>query len=87
MTGYDLTCGQMAHFLMQYLDRELDENVRAAFEHHLALCPDCVRYVASYKRTVELGKRAFADESTAPPADVPRGLIKAILNVTTDKKK
>jgi len=85
MTGYDLTCGQMAHFLMQYLDRELDQNVRAAFEHHLSLCPDCVCYVASYKRTVELGKRAFADEGAPPPADVPKGLIQAILKATTRK--
>jgi hypothetical protein len=38
-----------------------------------------MKYLTSYKDPVKLGKRAFADEEGAVPADVPEALVKAIL--------
>lgn len=74
----DLTCRDVAEFLMAYLDRELDEAHRAAFEHHLAECDECVLYVRRYEATVRLGKAAF-DDPAGPPDALPERLARAIL--------
>jgi anti-sigma factor RsiW len=64
---------------MDYRSGELAPAVRAAFEHHLGLCPNCQRYVVSYEETVSLGQHAFDDDEAAVPAEVPEELVKAIL--------
>jgi anti-sigma factor RsiW len=78
MSARRLTCRELIDFLAAYLDGELPPAERAAFDWHLGVCPDCVRYLESYCETVRLGKQAFAAEG-APPADVPPELVAAIL--------
>lgn len=73
----DLTCRDVADFLMAYLDRELEPPRRAAFEAHLAACDECVRYLRSYARTVRLAKASGRDP--AEPSDVPERLVGSIL--------
>ncbi len=74
-----MTCREVADFMMDYLSRELSADARTRFDHHLSLCANCRRYLASYEETVKLGKRAFDDEDAALPPDVPDDLVKAIL--------
>ncbi len=64
---------------MQYLTGELPASTRGAFEAHLALCPNCVRYLAQYRATVLAGKDAFGDPGAPVPAAVPDDLVHAIL--------
>lgn len=73
-----LTCRDVAGFLMMYIDKELPSDQAAEFERHLAACPSCVCYMASYQRAVELGKSLGADQQSALPA-VPEGLVRAVL--------
>ena len=40
-----MTCREFADFMADYLTGELSEAIRAAFDHHLALCPNCERKV------------------------------------------
>jgi anti-sigma factor RsiW len=75
-----LTCREFTDFLMAYLDGELEPEVVAAFEAHLAVCEDCVNYLDSYRATVELDRQAFAELDAAVPADVPEELVQAILD-------
>src|SRR6266699_1254925 len=56
-----VTCREFADFMMDYLSDELSTESRAAFEYHVGLCSNCRRYLASYRETVRLGKRAFED--------------------------
>jgi anti-sigma factor RsiW len=72
-----VTCKEVADFLMDYLDGTLPEAQRRIFESHLGVCPDCRRYIDSYKRTIAIGHAAFAD--SAEPSDAPEGLIQSIL--------
>jgi anti-sigma factor RsiW len=58
---------------------ELESHVRASFEQHLAVCPNCVAYLSNYRDTVALGRGAFTDDAADLPADVPDGLVDAIL--------
>jgi anti-sigma factor RsiW len=73
-----LTCEELIDFLAAYLDGELPADARARFERHLSLCPPCVDYLAGYRESVRLGKRAYAPEADLP-ADVPDELVAAIL--------
>jgi anti-sigma factor RsiW len=74
-----VTCRELADFIMDYLSGGLLPAVRAEFEHHLTLCPNCVNYLAAYKATVELNRRAFATEDDEAALDVPEDLVKAII--------
>ncbi|MCC6678023.1 MAG: zf-HC2 domain-containing protein [Phycisphaerales bacterium] len=74
-----MTCRELTDFMMAYLDGELPDGERLAFERHLAVCPSCVEYLKSYSRTVGL-TRSLAERPDDPvPAEVPAGLVNAIL--------
>jgi anti-sigma factor RsiW len=79
MPPRDLTCRELTDFIYAYEEGELPEAERAAFEAHLAECPDCVAYLAGYRRSVALGKQAFADSDEPVPDDVPEDLVRAVL--------
>jgi len=70
----ELTCRDVADFLMAYLDRELESAQHAAFERHLGECDDCVRYLRSYEATVRVARAAYA----APAPPVPERVVHAI---------
>ena len=74
-----MTCREFAEFIAGYLDGELAADTRERFEQHLARCPDCPRYLESYRRTIALGKSAFDDLSESVPGEVPDDLVDAIL--------
>ncbi len=74
-----MTCREFIEFLAEYLGRELSAEQRAEFDSHLAVCPACVNYVASYQKAVRLGKTALLPTGETVPDDVPAPLIKAVL--------
>jgi anti-sigma factor RsiW len=65
-------------FLDDYLAGALTADEHGCFESHLAVCPDCVAYVDSYRATMRLGREAFRGED-GEVADAPRALVEAIL--------
>jgi anti-sigma factor RsiW len=73
-----LSCRELIEFLADYLDGELSAAQRVAFEAHLAVCPYCVDYLASYRETIHLGRRALAAEAEVLE-EVPAQLVAAIL--------
>jgi anti-sigma factor RsiW len=75
-----MTCRELADFIADYLAGEIPDETRRQFEDHLTRCPNCVNYLASYKTTVELGRRAFDDEDAAVPPEVPEDLVRAIID-------
>lgn len=78
-----LTCHEVIDFLGAYFDEELAPEVRARFDEHVAVCPACVAYIDSYRKTVALARRAAAREGEGEDeGEVPTGLIAAILAAT-----
>ncbi len=78
--GASVTCREATNFIMDYLSGELPEETKRSFEEHLSVCPNCRRYLARYKATIALGRRAFDDEKqTAIDAGIPEELVAAIL--------
>ena len=74
-----MTCRDVSEFLSGYLSHELSPDQHAAFEAHVAVCPDCVTYIASYRAAVRLGKAAFPSDDEPASAAVPEALVQAIL--------
>jgi anti-sigma factor RsiW len=74
-----MKCREFVDFVMDYLSSELSDAARADFERHLDRCPNCVRYLETYKVTVALGRVAFDSLESELPTEVPEELIQAIL--------
>lgn len=74
-----MTCRELADFISDYLAGELPGEIKERFEHHLSLCPNCVKYIASLKSTVELSRRAFEQQPVDAPLPIPEDLVRAIL--------
>lgn len=70
-TGRDKwTCEQVNQFIIDYLEREMDEKTRTQFEAHLQNCPNCAVFLEQYRSTVDIVKDL--DSIEIPPALVDR---------------
>jgi anti-sigma factor RsiW len=49
-----LTCEDVIGMLLEYLETRLDTPTLAAFERHLAVCPPCIAYLNTYRRTRDM---------------------------------
>lgn len=74
-----ITCRQFEDFILAYFEGELPERQSFVFELHLKVCRECRDYLAAYRRTIEISKRAFEEPDQPVPDDVPEDLVKAIL--------
>jgi anti-sigma factor RsiW len=67
----EMTCESGVRMLMDYLEGTLAPDVRAAVEAHVAACPRCVAFIASYRETPRLVRQLTAAEI---PADLVASL-------------
>lgn len=74
------TCKELIDFLDDFVEDALPETERRTFEQHLGACPECVEYLDSYERTVEMCRGAYAEETCD---DLPEDLVQAILAART----
>lgn len=74
-----ITCREFEDFMVAYLDGDLRERQRFVFDLHVRVCRECRDYLAAYRLTTALAKRAFDDPDQPVPDDVPEDLVKAIL--------
>jgi anti-sigma factor RsiW len=58
-------CREITDLLVDYMTGELDPGTLSAFEEHLALCPDCVAFLNTYTKTVQV-TRSLHYESIPP---------------------
>jgi anti-sigma factor RsiW len=73
-----LTCREIADFLGEYVGGSLPPAAVTELERHLAVCPPCVAYLESYRRTIDLARRAFGGRAAAADPEVPDKLVAAI---------
>lgn len=64
----DRDCGRVFELLSEYLDQELAPATCEELEEHLRGCPQCIQFVQSLKRSVQLCHH-YGDCRTAPPVD------------------
>ena len=76
------TCRELIAFLDDYVAGALAADRAEGFAWHLARCPSCVAYVASYRTTILAAQHAHALEIE----DVPPEVLTAILITVTTRK-
>jgi anti-sigma factor RsiW len=84
-----VTCRELIEFLDDYVAGDLSEEQLRTFDEHLGICPDCVSYLESYRRTIGLERASYGIPDDDVPEEVPQRLIEAILAVrkTSDGSK
>lgn len=60
MTGK--TCKQITDLVFDYLNDNLSPNIKQDFQQHLRICPDCVNFLNTYKKTVSVGRSIRPEE-------------------------
>jgi anti-sigma factor RsiW len=51
--GMTITCQQVVEVITDYLEDDVDPDLRTEFEAHLALCPGCAEYLAQMRLTID----------------------------------
>jgi hypothetical protein len=49
-----MTCKELVELVTDYFDGVLPEDIRAAFDEHVALCPGCDFYLEQMRTTIRL---------------------------------
>ena len=71
----ELACAQGVELLMDYLEGELAADVVARIDAHVGSCARCQAFVASYRATPEILRRATR---FTLPAELSRSLLAAV---------
>ena len=58
-------CGSVVKLLADYLERQLQPDLRAELDAHLQRCPRCVSQLRTYQSTVSL-LRSLSEEDLPP---------------------
>ncbi|MEP1765983.1 MAG: zf-HC2 domain-containing protein [Sulfitobacter sp.] len=74
-----IDCEQFETFIQAYIDDELTPAQRRVFDLHMKVCPDCRRYIAAYRQTLDALKDVSVENHETLP-EVPEDLIQAILD-------
>ena len=59
-------CADTEQLLFNYIEGSLDADARQKLDKHLADCPACVRYVGSYRKTIEVTNKHGSTEVEMP---------------------
>ena len=71
----DIVCMSGVELLMEYMEGALAPDVRAAIEAHVAGCPRCEAFIASYRETPRIVRDATRIEM---PSDLEASLLAAL---------
>lgn len=79
-----ITCRQLLDFIYDYLEGTLPADERAEFERHMAVCPSCVHYLDTYRKTLRISRAALrpdAEEQDVLDSELalPEPLVQSIL--------
>jgi anti-sigma factor RsiW len=75
----DLVCASGVDLLVDYLEGALPAELRAALETHVAGCPRCVAFLASYRETPRILRAATA-------AELPVSLARSLATFLRDRR-
>lgn len=56
------TCKRIAALLLAYINDELSPRCKRDFQHHLKICPDCVNFLKTYKKTIQATRTLYPEE-------------------------
>jgi anti-sigma factor RsiW len=79
-----LTCKDFLHELSDYLDENLEDEIRAKLEQHITECPNCWVIADTTRRTIKIYKGM---EPYPIPSDVEARLMQALERKMAAKQK
>jgi len=56
------TCKQITDLVFDYLNDRLGPSIKRDFEQHLRICPDCVNFLNTYKKTLSVTRSIRPEE-------------------------
>jgi Putative zinc-finger len=56
------TCKEITDLIFGYLNDTLSPSVRRDFKRHLRICPDCVNFLNTYKKTASVTRSIRPEE-------------------------
>jgi len=63
------TCKQMTDLIFKYANDTLAPRLKRDFHRHLAICPDCIAFLNTYKKTITLTRAVRTEEMPAKVRD------------------
>ena len=75
-----MSCREFTDLILEYLFGTGLAAERVEFDRHLAECSDCVAYLDSYQKTIQIEQAVFSNRDDAGSFDVPDELVQAILH-------
>lgn len=72
-----LTCRDFLDLVLDYVEGDVNADVKALCERHLEICRACRDYLASYRTTYRLELATLADEREELPEDLLRTILEA----------
>jgi hypothetical protein len=61
----DQTCKEITDLLYGYLNDQLSPKIKRDFQRHLRICPDCVNFLNTYKKTTSVTRSIRPEELPA----------------------
>ncbi|MEM6647989.1 MAG: zf-HC2 domain-containing protein [Bacteroidota bacterium] len=52
--GRKVSCEEVNAFIVEYVDQQLDPELTAAFDRHIAKCACCTKFLQQYRTTLAL---------------------------------
>jgi anti-sigma factor RsiW len=62
----EISCKTATAVVTDYVEGSLKPNLNRAFEQHLQACPDCVAFLNTYKKTVQLARSFLSRDFSEP---------------------
>ena len=69
-------CRDLHEFIYDYVEGHLPGDVAREFEYHLQLCPNCIAYLNTYRKTVEYLGTISPPEMPPELKEILYGMIK-----------
>ena len=59
------SCKQITGLIYDYLNNRLSRDLKRDFQRHLKICPDCVHFLNTYKKTVAVARTVRVEKIPA----------------------
>jgi hypothetical protein len=66
------TCKEITELISDYLNNHLEARLKRQFEQHLRICPDCVAFLKTFRKTIFAVRSVRAEDL---PENVRRNIL------------
>ena len=77
-----ISCHQLIEFCLDYVEGSLPDDEELRFQRHLSVCPDCVRFFETYRRTPEVSREALKAQMPESVRESVRSYLRTLRDET-----